>query len=220
MRRASSWTTDRKRSRVGGIDFVGLLAKRFGIADQGRERRAQLVARIGDEIDAHLLGGAGFAAVDEADQRGAVGERGGSHQPMPPRSAQAGQLDFAIVSACEPSNASSAAGWDHPLDRRAFDVLSRAARGRASFADERGRRRKSARLRSALRALRIQRSRNRPSAPIRAPLGARASGMRPGLPSGRARLLERRAMSKSPLARGRCRAFARRLSGGDHQPAE
>ena len=116
---------DRKEALArGGIDIVGLLAKRFGIADQCRKRSAQLVACIGDEIDAHLLGGAGFAAVHEPDQRGALAEPSGSHQPMPTRSIQTRELDLAIgfrVRAFQCLQRSRM--HNHPLDRRALDVF-------------------------------------------------------------------------------------------------
>ena len=84
------------------VDVVGLLAQGFGIADQRRQRRAQLVTGIGDEIHAHLLGRTSFAAVDEADQQRAVLKGRDPHQPVPARAAEAGQLDFLAATFARP----------------------------------------------------------------------------------------------------------------------
>jgi hypothetical protein len=58
------------RGRVaGGV----LVLQRLEEADQRRQRGAQFVAGIGDEVDAHLLGGAGLAEIAETDEAAAVG---------------------------------------------------------------------------------------------------------------------------------------------------
>ena len=56
MRRDSSRMVRPKLDRSLGGEVV-FLGQSFGIAADGRERSAQLVARVGNEIDAHLLGG-------------------------------------------------------------------------------------------------------------------------------------------------------------------
>ena len=86
------------------------------------------MACIGDEIDAHLLGGAGLAAVHETDQHGAVTEPGGSHQPMPARSTQAGELDFAIKVRVRTFQSLQRAGWAIMRSNRTLDILSKKRR--------------------------------------------------------------------------------------------
>ena len=146
MRRASSWTTGEEAFAVVGIDLVGLLAQRLGIADERRQRRAQLVAGVGDEIDAHLLGGARLAAIDEADQARAVGEPRGAHQPMSGASRRGRSARLPRRRRGRRSSASSAAGWamarssgapssSAPSSARAAAL---AARTRPRGRDERG----------------------------------------------------------------------------------
>ena len=85
---------DREKALTrAGVDLVPLLTQRLGVADQGRERRPELVARVGDEVDAHLLGRARLAAIDQADEACAVSELCRAHQPMAARTVEAGELD-------------------------------------------------------------------------------------------------------------------------------
>ena len=51
-----------------------LVRQRFGIAEHRRERRAQLVAGIGNEIDTHLFCGDGFRPVSHPDEHAPVVE--------------------------------------------------------------------------------------------------------------------------------------------------
>ena len=74
MRRASLRMVPPKRAMVCGVELVGV-GERLGIADHGRQRRAQLVAGIGDEIDPHPLGRHGLRSVDQPEQHQPLAER-------------------------------------------------------------------------------------------------------------------------------------------------
>ena len=128
---------DREKSlaRVA-VDLLGLLAQSLGIADQRRQRSPQLVAGIGDEIDAHLLGRARLAAVDEADQVGAAGKRRDSHQPVPARSAQARQLDRFGAPSRPLERLERGGVGDHLVERRAVDRVAEQCAGRGVGDDD------------------------------------------------------------------------------------
>ncbi len=98
----------------------------FEEAEQGGERGAKLVARIGDEIGPHLLGRMGLAAVDQADEAGAVLEEGGGHLPAALALAEADQFGagdplarLAVARAHQPLGRGRVADGEpdvHPLD--------------------------------------------------------------------------------------------------------
>ncbi len=89
----------------------------------------QLVAGIGDEIDPHLLGGAGLALVGEADQPAAVGQRRDHHLPGPAELAEPDQLDpHRRRRRPSPARCSAAAGWR--MARRTSDALDMVAEQR------------------------------------------------------------------------------------------
>jgi hypothetical protein len=86
---------DRGEAPAGlAIELPILVVECLGIAEDGGERRAQLVAGIGDEIDPHALGGMGLAAIGEADEARAVGKQGDAHHPAPLGAADSDQLDL------------------------------------------------------------------------------------------------------------------------------
>ena len=71
---------------------VGVLQGLDEAEDRG-ERRTQFVACIGDEIGAHLLGGAQLAEIGQPDQPAAVAQPAHDHRPGPARIlAEADQL--------------------------------------------------------------------------------------------------------------------------------
>ena len=75
------------------------------IAEDGRERGAQLVAGIGDEIDAHSLGSASGRAIGEPEEDAAGAERMGQHLPVAPATAEPRKFErrgrFAGGNRCE-----------------------------------------------------------------------------------------------------------------------
>ncbi len=75
--------------RVHGL----LVLQGFEETQQGSERCSKLVRGIGDEIDAHLLGGALLALVGETDQPAAVGQRRDAQLPGAAELAEAHQFD-------------------------------------------------------------------------------------------------------------------------------
>ena len=82
-------------SRSQFVRQVAFVGERLGIAEHGRQGRAQLVARIGDEIDPHLFRRHGVGAVDHAHQRSI---RPQTPDDQPPRAAglgDAGRVDLA-----------------------------------------------------------------------------------------------------------------------------
>ena len=94
-----------------GVRAGGLVLQGLDEAEHGRERRAQLVAGIGDEIDPHPLGGIGFAAVGEVDEPVAPVERGDGHQPPPSASPIPTTSILPQASAAAEASRSTTAGW-------------------------------------------------------------------------------------------------------------
>ena len=93
IRRASSRMVAPKRQpHVGGK--IALVGEGFGIAEDRRERRAQLVAGVGDEIDAHLLGRHRGRAVGHPDQHRIAVEPAHVEAPRPAKLADAGHVDI------------------------------------------------------------------------------------------------------------------------------
>ncbi len=76
------------------VGAVGIL-ERLDEADQAGERRAQFVAGVGDEIDAHPLGRARRAMIAEPHQPRRLAERQHGQRPHPVRIAEPDQLDAA-----------------------------------------------------------------------------------------------------------------------------
>ena len=73
-----------------------VLGQRFGIANDGRQRGAQFVAGVGDEIGAHPLGRAQRRAVGQPDQPRSVGKRP-AQAPRPVGRADPDQLDVGLA---------------------------------------------------------------------------------------------------------------------------
>jgi hypothetical protein len=90
-----------------GVGILGGVAvlERLDEAEQRRQRGAQLVAGIGDEIDAGALGGAKLGAVDQPRQPGVLAERMDGEREATLMFAQAHDLDRAAVFAASPRQA-------------------------------------------------------------------------------------------------------------------
>ena len=67
----------------------------FSVANDCGERRAKLVARIGDKIDPDFLSQDRCSAVDHAHEGGAVAEIPNDYAPRPTNFANARQIDLA-----------------------------------------------------------------------------------------------------------------------------
>ena len=152
-RRRAASGGPRREQRTGsvpgvGIDVIRLLAKSLGIADERRQRGPQLVAGIGDEVDAHLLGRAGFAAVEKRISEVPSASDHAAHQPVAPRTPQAGQLNtFGLIGSLL-KRGERAGVADDLVECSPGLVPSRIARG--SFAAITRPRRGSMQLRSTL----------------------------------------------------------------------
>ena len=70
MRAAWRWMMSRNRSRVSSSS--GVVDQRFGVALDRRQRRAQLVRDVGDEVAADLIGAAQIGDVVQHEHRAAA----------------------------------------------------------------------------------------------------------------------------------------------------
>jgi hypothetical protein len=80
---------DRNRSCAAGSSFAGP-AQRLDETQNGGQRRAQLVADIGDEVAAHFLGLAQMGDVGEMQKKRIAARRAPPRRPAPPSHPQRG----------------------------------------------------------------------------------------------------------------------------------
>ena len=93
------------------------------------------MAGVGDEIGAHLLGGAGLAEVGEPDEAAAVGQRRGGQRPLPVAAAEATSSVFigTLLARGTKQQFGGRRVSDRQADVGALDVAAEQAE-RASFA--------------------------------------------------------------------------------------
>ena len=77
-----------------GLSSTLFVGERFGIAEDGRERRSQLMARVGHEIDAHFFSGHGTGAVDQTHQRGVAADLPDDQSPRAADLRDSGDVDL------------------------------------------------------------------------------------------------------------------------------
>ena len=106
-----------------------ILGQRFGITDDRRQRGAQFVAGIGDEVGPHPLGRLDRRPVGQPHQRRAIGERARAQVPRAVGRADPDDVDFGL--ARRDRIMSSASGW-RMAKRRSRPMIASPSSARAA----------------------------------------------------------------------------------------
>ena len=126
-------------ARLGVV--AGVVLQRLDVADDRGERRAQLVAGVGDEVRAQLLGAAGLGAVLDLDDDLRLGAEGGRRAgSRPTRASKKRSRPWWVVNWKPPLGARRPASPPPPRRRPARGSGWRNARRAAAAAAPRARR--------------------------------------------------------------------------------